>query len=473
MVDVIAADSEQRWGKPRRARFSVQWGLTREGLLGLLRFRFELISAAALLALAGAGVAVGLIVLALATPGLLQATLGEVSSWKLAIAAAIYLIVWAYGSWHLLTGVGRLQREADVLGQFADKLHETFPAHQEVFHADVFGPRRKTLLAPVAALRGVPLAETATHRMQEIIRDDAERHRFDPLAVVTERVSDQLLSGSAGIRDAQQLGVRLGILVTFVGIVASLQGVSGMMSGDVLGASDIRNSIRAVVLSLGLAFSSSIAGLSAAIVFQVIAGALRSAENRLVDTLYQVGSEYQAICRLAMRDDDLKKLEVSLKDHRQAILDTADDIRDGARVVEQATTHMGALLSGPAERMDEVSARLADAVRRQEAAAGALAQAADALGAFGASMAAAQQRFAETLLQAVKDLDGHLVGEFKAGRDATLAERMEASVDRQDAVTRRLGFWLLAVGLVAGAAALVAVASASGLGGRLLAWMGG
>lgn len=457
----------------RRARLSAQWGLTREGLRGLVRFRFALISAAALLALAGAGVAVALIVLALAAPGLLQAALGEVSSWKLAIAAAIYLIVWAYGSWHLLTGVGRLERESVVLDQFTTKLDRAFPPDQEVFHADVFGDGRKKLLAPVMGLKEKPLGETATHRMQEIIREDAERHRFDPMAVVTERVSDQLLSGSAGIRDAQQLGVRLGILVTFVGIVASLQGVSGMMSGDVLGASDIRNSIRAVVLSLGLAFSSSIAGLSAAIVFQIIAGALRAAENRLVDRMYQAGSAYQAICRLALRDDDLKKLEVSLKDHRRAILDTADDIRDGARVVEQATTHMGALLAGPAERMDEVSTRLADAVRRQEAAAGALAQAAEALGAFGGSMAAAQQRFAETLLRAVKDLDGHLVGEFKAGRDATLARRMEVAVERQNAMTRRLGRWMLALGLVVLIAALVAVVSVSGLGGRLLGLAGG
>jgi hypothetical protein len=284
-----------------------------------------------------------------------------------------------------------------------------------------------------------------------------------------ERVADTVLGGSSGMRETQTLAVRLGILATFFGIVMSLQGVSGMMTGGALDDSQIRGSIQDIVTALGAAFSSSIAGLSAAILAQVLGGFVRAEEDRVIEALHRIGTRYQGICRLAQRENDLKELNRQLVEHGEDIRRTSDQVVLASGRMDDTATRLIGVLDAPVRQLEAMADRLTTAMARQDEALRGLAEAAQVLAGLGPALAARDRETAAIIAGGLGELQRRLVGEFRAGYDVAAAERMEAAAERQYRLVAGMARSFLMASIAAGLTLVVVILAATGWGAHLVA----
>ncbi|WP_188581669.1 hypothetical protein [Azorhizobium oxalatiphilum] len=445
--------------------------LLRAGVTGLLKGVFPLISIAAAVALLLAVLAL-VIGIELAT-GMFGFSewIGRINSLKLMAAVAIYLVVYVLAMWNLAEAVGRLRHERDALNQL-DRQITVKIAPALTSGRLTRTPDPQVLFAGGRETAAGTLDNTATYRLTEIIYHDASQHRFDPVSFVVERVADMVLGGSHAIRDKQTLAIRLGILATFAGIVMSLQGVSGIMTGGALNDAQIRGSIQEIVSSLGAAFSSSIAGLSAAILFQILGGLVRTSENRIIEALYSLGTDYQGICRQMQVSEGLMALEQRLQEHNTEIRTTSADMVSATQSIQDTAARVAGFLAAPVQHLDLVADRLDTALQRQDAALAGLAQSAQAFTTLGTELAHAQQQTATLLAQTLTDLRQHLVQEFRSGYDSAAAARMQATAERQYVLVRSMARAFLVTMVLSGVTLMVVILAATGWGARIAAAVG-
>ncbi len=380
-------------------------------------------------------------------------------SWKLIVAICIYCGVVLYGSFFLLRGIARVDREFELVGQ-AEILAEEWRRSDEA-------QTERFLLRPAPFFyagsgRLEDVEKTAAFELNEILRRNALERRFDPVGIAVERVAEKVLGGSFGIRDAQQLGVRLGILFTFIGIVLSLSGVDKIMGRQALGDAEIRGAIRDIVGSLGLAFVSSIAGLLASILLQVLASGLRVKELALIESLQKIATTIQGIYARSVDSSDRERLDEKLESHRVEIASLNHEIARRGDVVASGMKDMAGLLEQPFVALRRQTELLDATVGAQEKALAAVSELSARIVALQTDVVAAQEKGAEGFSHAVTALTERLVTEVRSGfgaaAQADIVRHVEEASDRHDRAMRDMtvvyGLGLLVLGIAIGISAI-------------------
>ena len=425
----------------------------RDGLIALFDPRHLWLSGLTVLALAILVVATLGPILPATRTGLATIGFEADQTWKLWAAAFIYDSAMVYGLYRLVVGLGLLGREKaalaeiesrciDYSGRAADltlaKLEEegAFVAAGQRTSADRDGIRR-----------------TAAYKMSENIRLDATGHRFDPVNLIVERVLGSVTSSSSGLRDAQQFGVRLGILGTFVGIVFSLSHVGSIVNTGNLDNAVIQKSIHEIVRSLGIAFTTSIAGLTAAILLQLMSGSMRSRENDLVEVFERQAARVQAVCRRIMEsvvlDEKIATLSRLLEDHSEKSAKIAGDVRAASTRFHDELARVENRQATSWQSLEQNGRRLAEVLDVQGRALASLERANGAIGEMerrvSTDFQAAFTLSAETQRSALADVtrtlqvtSTALVDEIRSGWGRDAREAFETLVDRRlgEAATR-------------------------------------
>lgn len=465
-------------------------GTLRLGLAALLTARHPL-----LLVYAVVAVIVGIVAtVAPAVPStaawLATIGFGDGHHGKLIGAAVIYDVVTIRGLWYLLRGVGFLDRERRALDQIDTRCSDYLERLDRV-SVSLVGPENPFVFGGSA--RDPMIAATSAYKMTENIRLDAAGRRFDPVNLIVERVLGNVVGHSLSLREAQQFGVRLGILGTFVGIVFSLGNVGPIVQSAGLDNAAIQAAINSIVGSLGIAFSTSIAGLGASILLQLMAGNVRSRENELIEALERQAGRVQIVCRRASEDtplgEDIAALRSVLDEHTHFMRRQEKDMMAVSSRFGDALTRTENTLSGPIAALEQTGRRLGDLLATQSAAVGGLERMTAAVSDLETRVAghfeAAAARSAETqkaalldMAQALRLVSTRLLEEIRGGWGADAREAIETLVDRRlaDAATRldeaaerqrramnRLAALLAAATAGSAAALLLLAGSASGV----------
>ncbi len=383
-------------------------------------------------------------------------------SWKLAVAIAIYCVVVLYGSNFLLHGVARVSREFELIAQARVRAEEWRDSDVATTPGFIEKP------APFFFTGSGRLADyqkTAAFELNEILRQNALERRFDPVGNAVERVAEKVLGGSFGIRDAQQLGVRLGILFTFIGIVLSLSGVDVIMGDNHLGDAEIRSAIRNIVGSLGLAFVSSIAGLFASILLQVLGSGLRVQEMALIEHLQLIATTIQGFYIRATTNTDREDLAEQLRLHRADILSLDTDIATKGDRIANAVKDVAGMIERPVSALSRQSELLESAIGAQEQAMVTVSGFAERVALLQNDVVAAHEKAAESFSLAIQVLTERLVTEVRTGFGAETRQEILRHIDetgaRYDGALRRMsllyGLGLLVVGIGIGIAVVVLV----------------
>ena len=394
-------------------------------------------------------------------------------SWKLLFAIGIYCVVVLYGSNYLLRGVARVGREFELIAQAKVRAAEWRNSDEATTERFLERP------APFFYTGSGELKnyeKTAAFELNEILRKNALERRFDPVGNAVERVADKVLDGSFGIRDAQQLGVRLGILFTFIGIVLSLSGVGVIMGEGKIGDAAIRGAIRDIVGSLGLAFVASIAGLLASILLQVLGSSLRVREMALIEDLQKIATTIQGFYIRATANTDRDTIADQIRLHRADINSLNIDIANKGDRIANAMKDMATLVEQPLANLGRQSDLLTITIAAQEKALSAVSDLAGRVAALQADVVAAQEKGAEGFARAVSALTEGLVEEVRSGFGATTKQDIVRHVDeageRQVRALHNMTF-VYGVGLVVvGVAIGVAVVALATVGGWRI-WMTG
>lgn len=464
-------------------------GTVRLGLRALLSGRHPLL-------LVYTVVAVALAILATAAPvvpaaGAWLATIGFGAGHggKLLFAALLYDLVTIRGLWRLVQAVGFLDRERRALDQIDTRCSDYLRRLDRV-SVSLVGPENPFVFGGSA--RDPMIAATSAYKMTENVRLDAAGRRFDPVNLIVERVLGNVTGHSLSLREAQQFGVRLGILCTFVGIVFSLGNVGPIVQSAGLDNAAIQAAINSIVGSLGIAFATSIAGLGAAILLQLMAGIVRMRENELVEALERQAGRVQIVCRRASEDtplgEDIAALRSVLDEHTHFMRRQEKDMMAVSSRFGDALARTENTLSVPIAALEQTGRRLGDLLATQSAAVGGLermtASVTDLETRVAAHFEAAAARSAETqkaalleMAQALRLVSTRLVEEIRGGWGAEAREAIETLVDRRlaDASTRldeaaerqrramnRLAALLAAATAGSAAALLLLAGSASG-----------
>lgn len=223
-----------------------------------------------------------------------------------------------------------------------------------------------------AGFGGIARIETtAAYVMAENIRKDAESYRYEPIAMIIDRVIDRLTSGSAQLRDAQQMGLRLGILGTFVGMALALLQLNDIFAPGA-GAEVGRSAIEAIIEQLYLAFGTSIAGLVSAILLQIVAWGLHMREQKLLDDFQELAVSIQAIYRSAELGQsigvnmDLLKEEIT--EHRRDMASHKHIIGDYTQAMGNSTMEASRVFEKPLDAIRQTGERLSSLLIEQDGA---------------------------------------------------------------------------------------------------------
>ncbi|MBC8130374.1 MAG: hypothetical protein H7Y08_08645 [Rhizobiaceae bacterium] len=330
--------------------------------------------------------------------------------------------------------------------------------------------------------------QLAVFAMTENIRKDAEAFRYEPVALIVERVAGTILSGSAGLRDAQQIGLRLGILGTFIGMSLALVDVTAILS-EAADATAGEAATASIITNLSVAFGTSIAGLVAAILLQIVGGALREREIAVLRHLQELAARLQGLYRNAELGGslgaDIDVLKDRLGEHGRDLASHRIRVARDSQTMVDATRDVARAFASPLAGIQETGDRLASLIAEQREAIGALSATSVGVAALQeqvsghferaiAMSAETQRRQSEDLRAEIAALSGTLAGELAAGLQGakglaeveTMLVRLDAVagllrqlVSAQKAILERLTLFLAAVVAIAVAVAATIVLS--------------
>lgn len=229
-----------------------------------------------------------------------------------------------------------------------------------------------------AGFEGIEKVETtAAYILAENIRKDAEHYRYEPIAMIIDRVAGRVTAGTSQLRDAQQIGLRLGILGTFFGMALALLQLNGVFSEDA-STETSRVAIETIIEQLYLAFGTSIAGLVAAILLQIVAWGLRSREEAVLDLFQDVAVSIQNIYRSTEMGQsigvnmDLLKDEIG--EHRRDMASHKFIIGDYTNAMGNATKEASQVFEKPLDAIRQTGERLSTLLAEQDGAIKSLAE---------------------------------------------------------------------------------------------------
>uniref|UniRef100_Q07JG1 Uncharacterized protein n=1 Tax=Rhodopseudomonas palustris (strain BisA53) TaxID=316055 RepID=Q07JG1_RHOP5 len=472
-------------------------GTLRKGLAALVSGRYFQLCIWMMVSLVIGGIATFGPMLSISREWLVSLGFADEQAFKLLAAALIYDVAIVWGILRILNGIGVIDLEYTALGQIDTRCSEYLklqvPAISLAWDVNPF------FFSGSSA--NIRLTRTAAYKMTENVRSDAESRRFDPVNLIVDRVLGSVTIHSVGVREAQQLAVRLGILGTFVGIVYALSQAGQVVHSGELTTGAVQNSITLIVRSLGIAFATSIAGLLASIVLQFMASILRSRETDLIELLEREASRVQAVCRRASEDTplgvDIEALRSTLGEHVDFMRRQEKDLMVISSRFGDALGRTENTLAEPIAALEQTGRRLSELLGAQSEAVTGLERMTTAVGNietqvaahFEASTAKSTEVQREAMLKLADVLRaslGRMVEEIRTGwgresregfedlvdrRLAETARQIDVAADRQFRLMNRIS-WLAITMLFFSAALLLVAANNSGAIGWLWAQLG-
>lgn len=418
-------DDQSPTGNPDPAQPVAQLRL-KDGWWRLASFQYPMITLIWMLAFAVAGAGAVYTGIVFGHPSA-AAGLPVGPSWKLLVADAIYLVVMASGTRFLLRGLAIVGREIELAGQATREIEKVRRLGSDI-DASILENDVQFIWSGSGKIEG--FESSALYSLCDMLRKSAKEGRFDPIGLTIDRVAEQVFGGSFGIRDAQQLGVRLGILFTFVGIILSLSNVNELMNSATLSEDQTREAIRAIVAALGLAFLSSVSGLTAAIMLQLLGSTLRAKEIALIESFQQIATVIQGIYARAAVKTDEQELVRTLEAHRTEIFSLDRSIAETSGRLANGLKDMGGLIQEPIDALRRQSETLASALGAQQQAMAAVADLSDRLVGLQVQAMAQQEASARNFAVAVTALTDRLVGEVRSGFGAEAQRNLGQQIDR-------------------------------------------
>ncbi|MBI5131256.1 MAG: MotA/TolQ/ExbB proton channel family protein [Rhodopseudomonas palustris] len=364
-------------------------------------------------------------------------------SLKLLFAALIYDIAIAWGVLRILSGVGVIDLEHIALAQISTRCAE-YLTQLDALPFTLTSSTNPFFFSGSSANN--QLAKTAAYKMTDNVRLDAACRRYDSVNLIIDRVVGSITVNSVGVREAQQLAVRLGILGTFIGIVYALSQAGHVVHAGTLTSADVQNSINLIVRSLGVAFATSIAGLLASIFLQFMASILRSRETDLIELLEREAARVQAICRRASEDTplgaDIEALRETLGEHVQFMRRQEKDMIAISSRFGDALARTENTLAQPISALEQTGRRLSELLVAQGEAVTGLERMTTSVGNIETRVAAHFEASArqsaevqkEALLKLAEVLRlyfDHLVEEVRTGWGRESREKFEGLVDHR------------------------------------------
>lgn len=416
---------------------------------------------------------------------------GGLAGWA---TLGVYLLAVAGAATAALPGFGALARERQVLEQASRTIADNARRAREGAASVGAGEVSVRDLVTFGSASDLPRPErTNAYKMLEAIARQANALRFDPVYMVVLSHAQRLYAGSAGVRVWQSLGLRVGILFTFVGLVLSLGQVQAIFIGRAgeqvsdLPVSALVEPIGLVVANLALAFGTSVAGLLAAVLLQFVVSALSAREQAIEAEMERIAGDAQAFCRRRIGDSPLEArmglLEAALGKHEDSIRHEAGRLDAASREIGASAADAAARLEAPIARMARDSDALARLLERQAAAIDAANTLAERLGgaerrlatAFASALEAGAAAQKEALAEHAQRLDARgeaaldgvrraadaVVGRIE-DRVAAPLERAVAALERRRAGSRAVAALVQSLGLAVqvATAALLAVLAA-------------
>ena len=163
----------------------------------------------------------------------------------------------------------------------------------------------------------------ASVRMIQRIWLQACEMRYEPVGIVTSSYAGELTAGTRSLRSWQAVGIRLGILGTFIGLLAILGALAtGLAKSEVISDPKALFSLVAQITDrLALAFGTSVAGLGAAVFLQIELEMVLKRQEAVVVRVFEA----------AVRD---VQHTCSLGTLRRSLLSSVDALN--ARIVQHA-----------------------------------------------------------------------------------------------------------------------------------------
>lgn len=278
--------------------------------------------------------------------------------------------------------------------------------------------------------------QTACDKMLDNIWADAKGRRYDPIPLVVSRVDLQIGVGSRSVRGFQTIAIRLGILGTFIGLIAALVEVQQLFlfratawqpeGPPVQLVERINELVGLVVRDLALAFGTSIAGLTAAIILQFLANVVRSHEADIVEQLQRLASEGQTLARKGMEDsslgNDIEALRGLLKEHKDRLYASSDQIRASTDRMNQVAGNIADEMEDPLAKLGARSKQLADVLTRQSESLTAAASVAERIQELNESMASTMTETIERAVNVQTEALEGLSSNIKVGQESLMDE---------------------------------------------------
>ena len=184
-------------------------------------------------------------------------------------------------------------------------------------------------------------------RMVQSLCHETTSGRFPPISTTSQIYAAEITDRIRRLRAPQTLAVRLGILGTFVGLLLALAQLGDFFSQ----ASGDPTAVTRLVRRLMVAFGTSIAGLLAAIVIQLLGEALAVRYERVQKLIEDTVGRIVTVLAVATAGTPLMRTAESLaedmKDHKRELSDHSDNVqRASRRLIRAVRSNANALKDG-------------------------------------------------------------------------------------------------------------------------------
>lgn len=255
----------------------------------------------------------------------------------------------------------------------------------------------------------------ASVRMVQRIWLQACEMRYEPAGIITTSYYSELSAGTRSLRSWQAVGIRLGILGTFIGLLAILGALAAGLNkaGTVSDSGALFTLVSQITDKLALAFGTSVAGLGAAVLLQIELELIVRQQEAAVSRVFEAAvRDVQHTCSLGTLRRSLlgsvDALNASIAKHAEHMSAQRDILGQGFKELHD---HIAEERSGVGKRVQELSSATA-AMREQVTAANSINQAyklvIDSISAFRDSVDAALRNHvtstSETLTKSGNDI---------------------------------------------------------------------
>jgi hypothetical protein len=214
---------------------------------------------------------------------------------ELEIAYAVYLFPVIWGVASAVVARERLAAEYALLDRAQQNADDHIARIQgERFELPLDGNTWE-YYAPKDRTIGNRIATTV--RMIQSLCNEAMANRLPPISTTAQVYATELSSLTRSLRTAQTVALRLGILVTFIGLIYAMGDIKSLVVSDsstVVGSPESVDNINKILQSMGgnltKAFGASVAGLLAALVVQLFIELVQAQQRTVTDKIEVVVS---------------------------------------------------------------------------------------------------------------------------------------------------------------------------------------